>query len=163
MEGLAVSPSEAGQSSVPDAVHSFLVYPFATDADYQQGLQGILASGGLDGKLPAEQSEILLRSEVFYFNWKTGCSVTVDDVRDRVLPRTLIPSTAAAAATESSGACEPAAAAQSEPRELSFAELKALIQQGKTDQIPNNKVIPDELSTEPPSESKAAAKKKPWE
>ena len=33
-----------------------------------------------------------------------------------------------------------------EPRTLSFAELKTLIEQGKTDQIPNNRDIPNELS-----------------
>lgn len=33
-----------------------------------------------------------------------------------------------------------------EPRTLSFAELKALIQEGKTDQIPNNRQIPNELN-----------------
>ena len=33
-----------------------------------------------------------------------------------------------------------------EPRILSFAEMKELIQQGKTDQIPNNKIIPNDLS-----------------
>lgn len=33
-----------------------------------------------------------------------------------------------------------------EPRTLSFAELKELIEQGKTDQIPNNRVIPNDLS-----------------
>ena len=36
-----------------------------------------------------------------------------------------------------------------EPRALSFAEIKELIEQGKTDQIPNNRVIPDELSVRP--------------
>ena len=44
-----------------------------------------------------------------------------------------------------------AAASTSEPpageaRTLSFAELQELITQGKTDQIPNNKQIPDALS-----------------
>jgi hypothetical protein len=32
------------------------------------------------------------------------------------------------------------------PRTLTFAELQALIEQGKTDEIPNNKPIPDELN-----------------
>ena len=33
-----------------------------------------------------------------------------------------------------------------EPRHLSFAELKTLIEQGRTDEIPNNKQIPDKLN-----------------
>lgn len=71
--------------------------------------------------------------------------------------------------------------ATEEPRVLSFAELKELIEQGKTDQIPNNRVIPNELSVrislgalilrsdmegtqkEIPSVSTAPARKKPWE
>lgn len=34
---------------------------------------------------------------------------------------------------------------ESEPRTLTFAELKELIESGKTDQIPNNRQIPDDL------------------
>ena len=33
-----------------------------------------------------------------------------------------------------------------EPRHLSFAELKTLIEQGRTDEIPYNKQIPDKLN-----------------
>ncbi|KAF7293040.1 hypothetical protein MIND_01203400 [Mycena indigotica] len=51
----------------------------------------------------------------------------------------------------------------SEPVVLSFTQLKALIEAGKEDEIPNNKVIPDGLNEQPPSISSAAAKKKPWE
>jgi hypothetical protein len=36
----------------------------------------------------------------------------------------------------------PSDASRSEPRVLTFTELKDLIEQGKTDQIPNNRVIP---------------------
>jgi len=37
-----------------------------------------------------------------------------------------------------------------EARTLTFAELKALIEQGKTDGIPNNKLIPDTINVSPP-------------
>lgn len=71
--------------------------------------------------------------------------------------------------------------ATDESRVLSFAELKSLIEQGKTDQIPNNKHIPDAINVShiysfsalqfelpgyqdaPPSESTAQSRKKPWE
>lgn len=33
---------------------------------------------------------------------------------------------------------------------LTFAELKALIEQGKTDGIPNNKLVPNILNVSPP-------------
>lgn len=50
-----------------------------------------------------------------------------------------------------------------ETRLLTFAELTMLIEQGKTDDIPNNKVIPDTLNDAPPSASIALVRKKPWE
>ena len=37
-----------------------------------------------------------------------------------------------------------------EAHTLTFAELKALIEQGKTDGIPNNKLIPDTINVSPP-------------
>jgi len=49
------------------------------------------------------------------------------------------------------------------PRTLTFNELKELIEQGKTDNIPNNKLIPDILNEAAPSESKAPIRAKPWE
>lgn len=41
-------------------------------------------------------------------------------------------------------------AAGEETHILTFAELKALIEQGKTDGIPNNKLIPNILNVSPP-------------
>lgn len=41
---------------------------------------------------------------------------------------------------------EPSLAPADESRTLSFAELKALIEEGKTDEIPNNRQIPNELN-----------------
>ena len=74
-------------------------------------------------------------------------------------------------------------AAREEAPALSFAELKALIEQGKTDGIPNNKFIPNTLNVSlrpkplsryfrskpqalqdaPPSESTGQIRTKPWE
>jgi hypothetical protein len=48
------------------------------------------------------------------------------------------------AAASSTSAEEPLA--PEEPQTLTFAQLKALIEQGRTDEIPNNKHIPDVLS-----------------
>jgi hypothetical protein len=69
-----------------------------------------------------------------------------------------------------------------ESRTLTFAELKELIEQGKTDQIPNNRPIPEAINVScifmlvcipsfiyslpqdaAPSESTAPTRKKPWE
>ena len=68
-----------------------------------------------------------------------------------------------------------------ESRTLTFAELKDLIEQGKTGDIPNNRIIPEAINVSghcrtliaalpnpaiqdaPPSESVAPARRKPWE
>lgn len=71
----------------PPSDVAFATYQFANDPEYQvrcdgamyvarmayigaikQGIAGITASGALDGKSEDEKADILLRSEVFYFN-----------------------------------------------------------------------------------------------
>ncbi|KAH9937833.1 uncharacterized protein BXZ73DRAFT_89252 [Epithele typhae] len=143
----------------PTPAQRFAAYLFDSDADYQQGLQGIVAGGALEGRSEEEKRELLLRSEVFYFNHKTGLTVDLDEAR--------------AARNGSSNVDAPVTtsvhppasdvATDAEPPTLTFAQLKALIEQGKTDEIPNNKTIPNVLSTDAPSESRAAIRKKPWE
>ncbi|KAI0634019.1 hypothetical protein C8Q77DRAFT_1217355 [Trametes polyzona] len=150
-----------------DALESFLRYSFATDEAYQQGLAGILAGGVLEGKTEEEKAELFLRSEVFYFNRLTGSSLTIDEAR-RARQNVSSVSVAEGTSSRSDNATTAPAQSQSngaeqEPQMLSFAQLKALIEQGRTDEIPNNKVIPDVLSSEAPSESKAAPRRKPWE
>ena len=101
-------------------------------------------------------------------------NVTVDEVR-------LHDSTSDRSPAETNESCQPTTQSDGEPSEhiLSFAELKELIEQGKTDGIPHNRIIPDELNvrslsyiwllltpkmqTEKPSESKTAIRRKPWE
>ncbi|KAI0718521.1 hypothetical protein C8T65DRAFT_638253 [Cerioporus squamosus] len=132
----------------------FRAHDFASDNEYQQGVAGILNSGVLEGKTDDEKGDILLRSEVFYFNRLYGSSITVEEARLARTSRT---------ASAPSPTSTPAPSTEEEPQTLTFAQLKALIEQGRTDEIPNNKVIPNVLSAEAPSESKAAVRKKPWE
>ena len=70
-------------------------------------------------------------------NSLTGSAVTVEEVRAARAEQT---SSAPLAQTSSDSST------QDEPRTLTFAQLKALIEQGRTDEIPNNKVIPNVLS-----------------
>ncbi|EIW53607.1 uncharacterized protein TRAVEDRAFT_31677 [Trametes versicolor FP-101664 SS1] len=148
----------------PPSDVAFATYQFANDPEYQQGIAGITASGALDGKSEDEKADILLRSEVFYFNHLTGSSLTVEDAR------LLRQSLSATRSEESQSAASVAPVAipvptsdAEEPQMLSFAQLKALIEQGRTDEIPNNKTIPNVLSSAAPSESTVAPPKKPWE
>ncbi|EDR10397.1 uncharacterized protein LACBIDRAFT_317272 [Laccaria bicolor S238N-H82] len=129
-------------------------YPFAEDETYQQGLASILAGNALATNPDPE--EVLRRTRVFYFNRVTGSSISMDEAREYERTRQA-PSTFQAF-SEPSHSNE-----EGEIRVLTFAELKELIESGKMDQIPNNKVISEALNDAPPSESIAPSKKKPWE
>ncbi|KAJ8481809.1 hypothetical protein ONZ51_g5735 [Trametes cubensis] len=157
----AVMQEQAAQDTETSVLERFESYPFATDAEYQEGLSGILSSGVLEGKSEEEKADIFLRSEVFYFNRRTGSSISMEEARiarkRKALGEQSNPVVPPSASQSSNGDSAP------EPQMLSLAQLKALIEQGRTDEIPNNKIIPNVLSTEAPSESKAAPRKKPWE
>lgn len=76
--------------------------------------------------------------------------MAVDDVLQR-LPSvsgnaSVTQQSTAATTVPSSSDMVQTAGAENETRTLSFAELTELIQQGKTDQIPNNRDIPNELN-----------------
>ncbi len=169
----------------------------------KQGIAGILASGALDGKSEEEKADMLLRSEVFYYNQYvgpptspdecvtdtypfslTGSSLTVEDARlsRQSLSTTRSDESQVAASVAPAAIPAPTSGAEEEPQMLSFAQLKALIEQGRTDEIPNNKTIPNVLSVRritflpchathswhvlqsaPPSESTVVPPKKPWE
>ncbi|KAI1790101.1 hypothetical protein LXA43DRAFT_1018334 [Ganoderma leucocontextum] len=151
---------DAQNSSTPshDPLGRFASYPFADDAEYQQGLIGILSSGSLEGKSEEEREELILRSQVFYFNRVSGAPLDLDAARafrtGCKLGIGFAPTPAAPA---------PHLQAEDQKQTLTFAQLKELIEQGKTDEIPNNKLIPNVLSSETPSESKTSVRKKPWE
>lgn len=148
----------ASLSGKEAALRSFFTFPFSSDEVYQQGLADLLAHGALSGKTDAERVEAILRTQLFYFNRVTGQNLTVEDVRSHqnavdsqnlTVPMDLSPPSSNAE--------------DGETRLLTFAELTMLIEQGKTDDIPNNKVIPDTLNDAPPSASIALVRKKPWE
>lgn len=68
----------------------------------------------------------------------TGSSIDVEDIRPHLQNHQN-------AAPVSNGPLAQASSTESS-RELTFLELKELIEQGKTDQIPNNRNIPNVLS-----------------
>lgn len=155
------SPSQAGANVISGkdtALQSFLAFPFTSDEVYQQGLADVLAHGAKSGKTDGEKAETVLRTQLFYFNRVTGQHLTVEDVRSH---QNTVDSQNPIGAMDLS---PPSAnSGDSETRLLTFAELTLLIQQGKTDNIPNNKVIPETLNDGPPSTSIALVRKKPWE
>lgn len=160
------------QQSTPTPLEQYASYPFDTDEVYQQGLASILASGALaNAATPEDRDEILRRTRVFYFNKTTGNSITLDEAREfeESLPKEA-PSQLGTSTTTSPLATAPGPTptsdktqSEEEPRVLTFAELKELIESGRLDQIPNNKIIPNDLNEAPPSQSTTQTRKKPWE
>ena len=73
-------------------------------------------------------------------NSLTGTAVTVEEARAARVEQI------ASAPLQTSTQTSSDPSTQDEPRTLTFAQLKALIEQGRTDEIPNNKVIPNVLS-----------------
>ncbi|KAJ7720846.1 hypothetical protein B0H16DRAFT_1699893, partial [Mycena metata] len=131
-----------------EPLQQYAAYPFTSDDEYQgrfansllkNGLASILAGGALDNDPPEEiREEILRRTRVFYFNRVTGHAITMDEAREfehaqRVADAPPLPGV-------------PATTNDEEPVVLSFAQLQALIETGREDQIPNNKTIPDDLN-----------------
>ncbi|KAI0080440.1 hypothetical protein K474DRAFT_1704744 [Panus rudis PR-1116 ss-1] len=147
--------------SQADAVQAYLAYPFETDEAFQQGLQALISSGVLEGKVESEKEELIRRSKLFYFNRVTGSTLNVEDILSYQTANASLNGPSVSTQTAATTAVHPAAS--EEPRELSFAELKELIEQGKTDQIPNNDLIPNQLNPDAPSQSTAPVRKKPWE
>lgn len=113
----------------------------------------------------------------------TGLSIAVEDVRGSTQSSSSISAASGGEASRPPPEVppQPTEDQDSETRVLSFAELKELIEQGKTDQIPHNRKIPDVINVSPvrrstdtslilrtlqqerPSESKAEIRRKPWE
>ncbi|KAI0063153.1 hypothetical protein BV25DRAFT_1915477 [Artomyces pyxidatus] len=151
----AQRPPVAGAGNPVDL---YIAHPFNTDNAYQQGLSGIISTGAMQGLSERAREELLRKTRVYYFNQTTGNTITEDQAKEAE------EASARGATDENTEALHDNASDRGEePRLLSFAELQALIEQGATDKIPNNKHIPDVLSEDPPSQSTAAPRKKPWE
>ncbi|KAH7882892.1 hypothetical protein F5I97DRAFT_1900401 [Phlebopus sp. FC_14] len=157
-----------GQASSPNgedrdkegALYQFYDYPFSSDEVFQRGLADILAHDpkSMGERSDSEKAELILQTKLFYFSRITGYHLCLQDVQDRLCTADPTNSRNEYVFTPSSESYR-----EGETRFLTFAELKSLIEQGKTDDIPNNKVIPDALSEDAPSESTAPIRKKPWE
>ncbi|KIJ59867.1 hypothetical protein HYDPIDRAFT_161787 [Hydnomerulius pinastri MD-312] len=147
----------AGDREKQKALDQFFSHPFSSDEAFQLGLSGILAHESMNGKSDKERSELILKSKLFYFNRTIGQNLTLEDVQARSTADLQTPQSGDEYARTSSESQD------GEMRTLTFSELKSLIEQGKTENIPNNKVIPDTLNDGTPSQSIAPVRMKPWE
>ncbi|KAF8208140.1 hypothetical protein K438DRAFT_1813486 [Mycena galopus ATCC 62051] len=159
---MSLAAAEGGEGDVAP-LQLYASYPFSSDEEYQNGLQSILAGGALANDPPEDvREEILRRTRVFYFNRVTGHAISMDDAREFEHAQRTTGADVSDSALVSSVSADDTST-DAEAVVLSFAELQALIEAGKADQIPNNKIIPDELNDEAPSTSTAPVRKKPWE
>lgn len=154
--------TEESKADSADPLAAYAGHSFAEDQSYQTGLSTLYTSGALDG-LPDEAKEDLLRkSRVFYFNHAHGCNISVSDAKQLEVEGVgVIPSEADRHSASEATTAQPKLPLAA--RTLTFAELQALVEQGKTDEIPNNRHIPDALNDAAPSQSSAPQRKKPWE
>ncbi|KIY49855.1 hypothetical protein FISHEDRAFT_40906 [Fistulina hepatica ATCC 64428] len=153
-------------SHVSTVLEQYAAYPFESDDEFQEGLVNIIARGGLDGDPPPEiREEILRRIRVFYFNRVTGQDLSIDDARElehkRGIHITEVEIVLESSPSEGLDLFLYSTAQEETP--LTFEQLKSLLESGNLDEIPNNRVIPDDLNPEPPSVSSASARLKPWE
>jgi len=140
----------AADESKADPLAAYARHSFADDQSYQAGLSTLYTTGALDSLSGEAKEDLLRKSRVFYFNQAHGWNISESDAKQLEDHRSIPEAT-----TEQPEV--PVA------RTFTFTELQALIEQGKTDEIPNNKHIPDALNDAPPSQSSAPQRKKPWE
>ncbi|KAJ4489980.1 hypothetical protein J3R30DRAFT_14443 [Lentinula aciculospora] len=139
---------EPSESSV---LSQYLAYPFESDANFAKGLSDIVSLAS--NNRPSDIPEHTLRSiRVFYFNRTTGNSLSVSEVE--AYERSGRDTTSNTPDTSlGSNSAEP----------LSFGQIQALIEAGRINEIPNNKVISTELNPSAPPGSSIPPRKKPWE
>ncbi|KAK7040723.1 hypothetical protein VNI00_009629 [Paramarasmius palmivorus] len=130
-------------------LNQYASFPFDSDDAFKQGLAGIIARSPPE----ANHDEISRKAKVFYFNRVTGNTLSIEEAE-----------TFEQASAKSSDV-DPSAdsSSQQQQESLTLAQIKEFIETGRADQLPNNKVIPGGLNEEPPSQSTATARKKPWE
>ena len=147
--------------------HQLDEYPWSTDEEFQGGLRAILGSV----QDPAQVDHLTLRAKCYYFARKAGTAVDFDGYKEWVeTQRGIVPTNGTYDELLESGV--PQVAEQSEggsgvggmadaPKPASFAEICALIQEGKP--IPGIKDVPDTILEGQASESQTEGRKKPWE
>lgn len=143
-----------------DPLTVYATHSFENDTSYQAGLSTLYASGTLDDLPDEAKEDFLRRSRVFYFNQAYGCNISEFDAKQVEGNRTYVHSAPELTVIQDQ---EASPSIPEAPRTLTFAELRSLIEQGKTDEIPNNKHIPDTINEAVPSQSSAPQRKKPWE
>ncbi|KAH9968089.1 hypothetical protein BC827DRAFT_469159 [Russula dissimulans] len=137
----------------------YAAHSFEDDQAYQAGLSTLYSSGALDGLSGEAKEDLLRRSRVFYFNQANGHNISESDAKQVEEQHARVHSIQEVA----SGRTVFPDPGVETPKTLTFAELQALVEQGRTDDIPNNRHIPDAINEAPPSQSNAPQRKKPWE
>ncbi|KAF8513721.1 hypothetical protein BU17DRAFT_95079 [Hysterangium stoloniferum] len=163
MQSTKVVESELTESLQNEPLYEFSTYPFEGDAVFQEGLQSIISAA--QGKSSGELEDIIGRAKTFYFARITGRKVTWENYlewrKSHPLGPFPDPPSDLPGTVPKSMVVDGSDIGNTEV--LSFQRITELIQTGQTHLIPNNKVIPDGLHNEPPTQSAQVARKKPWE
>ncbi|KAK5163590.1 uncharacterized protein LTR77_010539 [Saxophila tyrrhenica] len=146
--------------------HQLDEYPWDTDEEFQGGLSAILGSV----QDPAQVEHLTLRAKCYYFARKSGTPVDFDGYKAWIETQRGVASANGTydtlfeaqpqAAGESAGG-DASGGMSDAPKPASFAEICALIQEGKP--IPGIKEIPDTVLEGQASESQTEKRRKPWE
>jgi hypothetical protein len=157
--------------------HQLDSYPWSTDEEFQGGLRAILGSV----QDPAQVEHLTLRAKCYYFARKAGTPVDFDGYKnwvesergnsvptngDREVYDSLLESQTTSQPAVLNAEGEEGGSGMSDglgdaPKPASFAEICALIQEGKP--IPGIKDIPDTILEGQASESSVQKRQKPWE
>ncbi|KAI0299411.1 hypothetical protein B0F90DRAFT_1631463 [Multifurca ochricompacta] len=153
----------AASESQIDPLAVYAAYSFSNDQSYQAGLSTLCSGGAINDLSDEAKEDFLRRSRVFYFNQSHGCNISEFDAKEVEVSFSAERARAHSATEATTQNLSSSSADLETPRSLTFGELQTLIEQGKTDEIPNNKLIPDALNDAPPSQSSTPQRKKPWE
>jgi hypothetical protein len=143
-------------------------YPWAEDEEFQGGLRAILGSV----QDPAQVEHLTLRAKCYYYARKAGQPVDFDGYKSWVesgaatngttsIYDPLLQEQPDASTADDEAAGGMGGGLADAPKPASFAEICALIQEGKP--IPGIKDIPDTVLEGQASESQTQTRRKPWE
>ncbi|KAJ3797061.1 hypothetical protein GGU11DRAFT_100634 [Lentinula aff. detonsa] len=126
------------RSANPESdLSQYLAFPFESDANFKKGLSDIVSLTGSSSDVP----EDTLHVQAYELNRNS--------TEDILTSTSNIPGNAD---VESNSF-----------QSFSFAQIQALIEAGRFDEIPNNKTISTELNSSSPDRSTVSPRKKPWE
>ncbi|KIO30135.1 hypothetical protein M407DRAFT_242328 [Tulasnella calospora MUT 4182] len=155
------------QATLRSAYAEFAAYRFHEDPEFLSGLASILGSADEAAQLSAEErAEKVGRAKAFYFSRLKGVEVTWDGYLRYSQPQET--NSGVSNVTSTVEATDPPLDTRTDPaleeqRPLSFQQLSEMIATGNLTDVPFNRLIPEAISDQKPSDPATPARRKPWE